>query len=147
MTGPAENPYERFLRAVHKSVCVIDRTADRILTEASGGTFSQFLVLMAIAHSSGASQQKIAEFLDLTPAAVSRQIDAHVEAGYVVREQDPQSRRSHIVNLTASGHERLHAMKTTILDSFQAHTKVPVTELDAATDTLERIVAAMHPSI
>lgn len=147
MTLPPENSYERFLRAVHKSVCVIDRTADRILTETSGGTFSQFLVLMAITHSSGLSQQKIAEFLDLTPAAVSRQIDALVEAGFVVREQDPQSRRSHVVSLSPVGNERMHAMKKILLDSFQEHMPIPKAELDAATDTLEKVVAAMHPSI
>jgi len=146
MNSPVpENSYERFLRAVHKSVYAIDRNADRLLTEKEGGTFSQFLILMAIAQCSGLSQQRIAEFLDLTPAAVSRQIDSLVKAGLIVREQDPQSRRSHVVSLTPTGEKRFRAMKSTLLDSFKESSKVPADELDAASEILEKVVAAMHP--
>lgn len=146
MTFPPENSYERFLRAAHKSVCVIDRNADRLLTEAHGGTFSQFLILMAIFQCSGLSQQKIAEFLDLTPAAVSRQIDSLVKADLIVREQDPQSRRSHVVSLTSAGEARFRTMKSTLIDSFKESTTVPTEELDAASEVLEKVVAAMHPN-
>lgn len=146
MTFPPENSYERFLRAVHKSVYAIDRNADRLLTEKEGGTFSQFLILMAIAQCSGLSQQKIAEFLDLTPAAVSRQIDSLVKAELIVREQDPQSRRSHVVSLTPAGEKRFRAMKSTLLDSFKESSQVPTDELDAASEILEKVVAAMHPN-
>lgn len=146
MTFSPHNSYERFLRAVHKSVCVIDRHADRLLTEANGGTFSQFLVLMAIAHAPGLSQQKIADFLDLTPAAVSRQIETMVNADLIVREQDPQSRRSHTVSLTKAGEARLRIMKTTLLDSFEKTVAVPADELDAASATLEKVLIAMHPN-
>lgn len=146
MTFPPENSYERFLRAAHKAVYVFDRKADRLLAEAMGGTFSQFLVLMAIAQCSGPSQQKIAEFLDLTPAAVSRQIDTMVKAGIIVREQDPQSRRSHVVSLTPEGETQLRAMKTELINSFREASPVTTDELDAASETLEKLVTAMHPN-
>lgn len=144
MTFPPENSYERFLRAIHKSVCVIDRSADRLLSDAQEGTFSQFLILMAIAQRSGLSQQKIAEFLDLTPAAVSRQIDGLVKAELIVREQDPQSRRSHVVSLSPAGEERFRAMKSRLLHSFKESAAVPADELDAASEVLEKVVTAMH---
>jgi len=146
MTFPPENPYERFLRAIHKSVYVIDRNADRLLTEKEGGTFSQFLILMAIAQCSGLSQQKIADFLDLTPAAISRQIDSLVKAELIVRKQDPQSRRSHVVSLTPAGKSRFLAMKSTLLDSFKEMAPASADELDAASEIIERIVVAMHPN-
>lgn len=146
MTFPPENSYERFLRAVHKSVYVIDRNADRLLTDAHGGTFSQFLILMAIAQCTGLSQQKIAEFLDLTPAAVSRQVDSLVKAGLIVRAEDPQSRRSHVVSLTPAGEKRLRIMKSTLIDSFKESSPVPADELDAVSEVLENVVAAMHPN-
>ncbi len=146
MTFPPENPYERFLRAIHKSVYVIDRNADRLLTEKEGGTFSQFLILMAIAQCSGLSQQKIADFLDLTPAAISRQIDSLVKADLIVRKQDPQSRRSHVVSLTPAGKSRFLSMKSTLLDSFKETASASADELDAASEIIERIVVAMHPN-
>jgi len=145
MTFPPENSYERFLRAAHKTVCVFDRKADRLLAENLGGTFSQFLVLMAIAHSPGLSQQKIAIFLDLTPAAVSRQIDTLVKAELIQREQDPHSRRSHIVSLTAGGETRFRAMKSALIEAFEKESPVDARELDAASETMERLVATMHP--
>jgi MarR family transcriptional regulator for hemolysin len=147
MTFPPENSYERFLRAAHKAVYVFDRKADRLLADAMGGTFSQFLVLMAIVQCPGLSQQKIAEFLDLTPAAVSRQIDTMVKADIIVREEDPNSRRSHVVSLTAAGETRFRAMKAKLIDAFREASPVAAAELDAASETLERVVAAMHPNI
>jgi MarR family transcriptional regulator for hemolysin len=134
------------LRAVHKCVYAIDRSADRLLTEKEGGTFSQFLILMAIAQCSGLSQQKIAEFLDLTPAAVSRQVDALVKADLIVRAEDPLNRRSHVVSLTPAGEKRFTAMKAALLDSFKESSKVPADELDAASEILEKVVTAMHPN-
>lgn len=146
MTSVAEDPYERFLRAMHKGVFLIDRRADRLLADSMGGTFSQFLILMAIAQCPGLSQQKIAEFLDLTPAAVSRQIDTLGKAKLIKSEDDPQSRRSHIVSLTSAGEKRFKMMKSTLIESFRNGSPVAVEELDAASETMERVVAAMHPS-
>ncbi len=141
----AENSYERFLRALHKAVYVIDRGADRLLTESMGGTFSQFLVLMATAQCPGLSQQKISAFLDLTPAAVSRQVDSLVEEGLLERKQDPSSRRSHVVNLTAKGEKRFLAMKNLLIQSFSETVAIDAKELDVASTTIENVVARMHP--
>lgn len=146
MTPTSENSYERFLRAVHKSVYVFDRHADRLLADTHGGTFSQFLILMAIAQCSGLSQQKIAQFLDLTPAAISRQVGNLVNSKLIVREQDPLSRRTHTVTLTPAGEARLRTMKTTLLDSFKESSRVPREALDTASEVLENVVAAIHPN-
>jgi MarR family transcriptional regulator for hemolysin len=145
MSSPSEDPYERFLRAMHKGVFLIDRKADRLLADSLGGTFSQFLVLTAIAQCPGLSQQKIAEFLDLTPAAISRQIDTLVKAELIKSEEDPQSRRSHIISLMPAGEKRVNEMKTVLMEAFRKASPVAVEDLDAATETLERVVAAMHP--
>jgi DNA-binding MarR family transcriptional regulator len=142
MTYSLENSYERFLRALHKSVYAFDRNADRLLGDVDGGTFSQFLILMAIAQCSGLSQQKIAEFLDLTPAAVSRQVESLVKAKLILRAEDPQSRRTHVVSLTPSGEKRLRTMKTTLLDSFKASSPVATDTLDDVSEVLEKFVTA-----
>ncbi len=147
MTFPPENSYERFLRAAHKAVYVFDRKADRLLAETQGGTFSQFLVLMAIVQCPGLSQQNIASFLDLTPAAVSSQIDTLVKAELIERKQDPHSRRSHVVSLTTAGETRFRAMKSALIEAFKKESLVGTEELDAASDTMERLVATMHPPV
>ncbi|MFZ2556097.1 MAG: MarR family transcriptional regulator [Minisyncoccia bacterium] len=137
--------YERFMRNLHKTVFMLDRFADRLLAEKMGGTFSQFMVLMGIAQCPGLSQQRIAEFLNLTPAAVSRQIDTLSEEGLIKREQDPDSRRSHVVNLTPAGTSRLELMKTTLLQSFGEKVQMPLAELERASKTMEDILQTMTP--
>lgn len=134
---------ERFLTAVHKTVFLIDRAADRQLKDKLGGTFSQFLVLMSIGKCPGLSQQKIASFLDLTPAAVSRQIDALYAAKLIERATDPQSRRSHIVNLTPLGARRLSDMKEVLMSSFVAKTKLSSSDMDSVVDVLEKVISTM----
>lgn len=140
-----EIPFERFMRNLHKTVFMFDRFADRLLTESMGGTFSQFMVLIGIAQCPGLSQQKIAQFLNLTPAAVSRQIDTLAEEGLISREQDPESRRSHVVRLTPKGSTRLELMKNTLMRSFGEKVSVREEELERASDTLEKILETMTP--
>ena len=120
MIAMPETPIELFLKNIHKVVFAVDRSADHLLAKSLDTTFSQFLLLTAISRCPGLSQQKIATFLNLTPAAISRQIDNLVNAGYIVREEDPESRRAHVVNLTEKGKERHEAMKTVLLRSFKS---------------------------
>ncbi len=142
----SEHSYERFLKAVHQTVFLFDREADRVLAETLGGTFSQFMVLMAIAQCQGLSQQKIAAFLQLTPAAVSRQVDGLVEAKLIARKQDPHSRRSYVVSLTEAGEKRFGAMKTVLIEAFKRSAPADIKQLDAASATMESLVETMLPS-
>lgn len=143
---PHETPYERFLKALHKTVFSLDRYADRLLSENSHGTFSQFLVMTAIAKCPKVSQQKIAEFLNLTPAAVSRQIDVLVSAGFIARKEDPQSRRAHVIELTASGEKHYLELKSSLMDAFKDRLHlVKPSELESASATLEKVLFAIDP--
>lgn len=142
---PREILFERFMRNLHKTVFMFDRFADRLLAESMGGTFSQFMVLIGIAQCPGLSQQKIALFLNLTPAAVSRQIDTLAEEGLISRAQDPESRRSHVVHLTPKGSTRLEIMKSTLMRSFGEKVSVHDEELEHASDTMEKILETMTP--
>lgn len=134
---------ERLLTALHKAVYLVDRSAERILKDHNGGTFTQFLVLMSIGKCPGLSQQKIADFLDLTPAAVSRQIDALVAQGHIDRAVDTKNRRSHIVTLTKSGETRLESMKDALLSSFSTQTQLTTEEIDSAVVVLEKMMKSM----
>jgi MarR family transcriptional regulator for hemolysin len=141
-----DNAHERFLQMLHKTVYVFDRYADRLLADNRKGTFSQLLILTAIARCKAASQQKLAEFLNLTPAAVSRQIDALVTAGFIIREDDPHNRRTHVIRLTPAGEKKYTAMKTALLNTFKEKIDaVDQLELERASKTLECVLAALDP--
>lgn len=141
----ATQAYERFLQSAHKMVYAVDRGADRLLKERFNASFSQFMVLMAIDCCTKPSQQDIAQFMDLTPAAVSRQIDALVKSGSISRKPDPENRRSHMIALTPKGKSRMIEMKQVLLSSFASSVDIPDSELTQASELLEKVASIIHP--
>lgn len=143
----SESALEKFLQTLHKTVFTIDRSADKILAK-HGGTFSQFLVMTAVARCPGLSQRHIAEFLDLSPAAVSRQIDSFVESGHVERIQDPSSRRTHIVKLTKIGEKKYAAMKSRLLRAFgDKVSSLNMTDMEQATSILGKVLSIFETDL
>ncbi|NML18159.1 winged helix DNA-binding protein [Azohydromonas sp. G-1-1-14] len=53
----------------------------------------------------GARPGSVAEALEIEPSSLVRVIDQLVEAGLVLREEDPQDRRARILRLTPAGRE------------------------------------------
>ncbi len=103
---------------LHKVVFLMDKVADRVLEEHLKITFSQFRILMAL-DSDAVSQKDIADYWDMTEAAVSRQIEILVSEKFVSREENEQNRRQNILKLTKKGEEYLQkAFK--ILDDTNA---------------------------
>lgn len=148
MANPSDHALELFLKNLHKLVFIIDRHADQMLLKSKQATFSQFLLLSAIAQCPGFSQQKIATFLNVTPAAVSRQIDSLVAAGCVVRAEDPKSRRAHTVSLTAKGKKRRETMRSLLTRAFAERMKVvSETELHSANGILQKTLAALDSRV
>lgn len=139
-------PEEHFLRAAHRVVFAIDREADRLL-EKHGRTFSQFLVMTGLATCPSGPQHHIAEFLNVTPAAVSRLIGSLVEEGLATRASDPDNRRANIVRLSAEGTQAYGRMKKVLIHGFREKIgSVSVPELERATRTLDSIVRAFGPA-
>ena len=135
-----------FLRLIHQTVFFYDRNAGRLLHEQQMGTFSHFLIMLAISQHPGLTQQNIAEFLHVTPAAVSRMIDTLVEMGCVKRIADPKSRRAHAISLTAAGKKRFVAMRTLLTDrAVSAMDGIPASDMKATLRTLRRILDALWP--
>jgi DNA-binding MarR family transcriptional regulator len=82
---------------------MVRKATDSALREQTAISYSQFFMLMALSHNANMPQRSIAEFLGLTPAAVSRQLDALVELGIITREENSKNRREHVITLTAQG--------------------------------------------
>jgi DNA-binding MarR family transcriptional regulator len=77
--------------------------ADHALQEQLELGFAQFKILKVVHYHEGTTGSIIAKHLNQTQAAVSRQIDHLVKAGYIERRENEQNRREHILVLTAAG--------------------------------------------
>jgi len=71
-------------------------------------TFSQFMFLMAIQKKPESSQKIVADARQLTPAAISRQIDFLIKKGWVMRKKTNHSKREYTLSLTESGLKTLN---------------------------------------
>lgn len=89
--------------SLHKTVFLMDKLVDRMLLGSLDLTLAQFLILMAIRRSDKVSQKKIANFWEMTEAAVSRQIELLVGKKLVLRKENLKNRREHILSLTKEG--------------------------------------------
>lgn len=112
-------PY-RFFALLHKVVFTADRHAN-LLFEKEHSYFSEFLILNALLCCEDPSQHSIAVFLNITPAAVSRRIDALVARGFAKRTEDPQSRRTNRIALTSKGKAELSRMQKILGRGFKNH--------------------------
>jgi len=102
----------------------MDKIADRVLQINSDITLSQFLILTAVKHKAGISQERIAKFLELTQAAVSRQIEVLRKKKLILREENPQNRREHILSITKNGESKLKKSSKIIMSKFNYLYKV-----------------------
>lgn len=66
-------------------------------------TFSQFRVLTVLRGLGETSQRPLAQELGLSPALVTRQLEALSQRGLVTQKQNPASRRENVVALTVKG--------------------------------------------
>src|SRR5437867_4108440 len=91
---------------LHKVVFLLDKIADKALEQKLEITFSQFKILMAI-DGEEVCQKTIADYWDMTEAAVSRQIDLLVAKKIINRKENAENRRQHMLSLTKTGKQQL----------------------------------------
>ena len=82
--------------------------------QAIGLTSAQWRVLAYLARCEGSNQASLADFMDMEPITLSRQLDRMEAAGMTERHPDPNDRRAHRLYLTESGRE--------LITGFRAHT-------------------------
>lgn len=108
----------RFFALLHKAVFATDRHANTLLSK-EDSYFSDFLILSALQSCEDPSQQNIALYLNLTPAAVSRRIDALVKRGLTKRTEDPNSRRTNRIALTSKGKAEVSRIQKILEKGFK----------------------------
>jgi DNA-binding MarR family transcriptional regulator len=73
--------------------------------KASGFSIPQFFLLMHVHRHAHCGMSDLSEGLDITPAAASQLVDRLVQAGLLIRTEDPQDRRARQLALTDHGRE------------------------------------------
>ncbi len=109
---------DSFFALLHKAVFATDRHANALLIK-ENSTFSDFLILNTLLRCEDLSQQNIALFLNLTPAAVSRHIDILVKRELAQRTEDPRSRRANRITLTQKGKTEIARMQKVLRKGFK----------------------------
>lgn len=119
----SENFSDAIYFKIHKAVFVMDKLADSSLLYKKGITLSQFLILSVITDKPNIKQIEIANFLEQTQSAVSRQIDILSEKGFIKIVKNPENRRENFLRTTLSGekkfNESLEILNNTFDNLFQ----------------------------
>lgn len=88
---------------IHKFIFLAEKAMDRRLQSDIGLSFSQCMILVHVAHNPQISQRHVASERDITPAAVSRHIDALVFLGLISRLDKERNKRQHMLEVTLRG--------------------------------------------
>lgn len=104
---------QTYLYKLHKLTNSLDKTFDQILRKHSGISLSQFTLLLSVDQHQPASQRTIASFLDISAAAVSRQVDIAVTNKFITIT-GTFDRRQQKLALTGAGEKAIAAGMATL---------------------------------
>ena len=112
--------------------------------QAIGLTSAQWRVLAYLARCEGSNQAHLADFMDMEPITLSRQLDRMEAAGMTERHPDPNDRRAHRLYLTESGRE--------LITGFRAHTSEVMRETvegisEAEIETMTALLTRMRSTL
>jgi DNA-binding MarR family transcriptional regulator len=88
---------------IHQFMFLAEKDFDRKLLDDVGLSFSQCMILDVVYHNPEISQRAVAYERCITPAAVSRHIEALEELGFLTRHDREENKREHILVVTKQG--------------------------------------------
>jgi DNA-binding MarR family transcriptional regulator len=129
---------------LHKLVYVMDKVADSLLQKQLDIGFSQFMILMALSRETEITQKNLTQFLNMTPGAISRQVDQMHRKGLITREVNAENRREHMVALTEEGSSTLEEAYD-ILKRFMGDVYRPIDgdRAQALSHTLDTLITRL----
>jgi DNA-binding MarR family transcriptional regulator len=98
----------------------LEREVENELKVSFALTFSQFRVLNGLFTLGEVSQRELATRLEVTPAVVTRQVDALGSRGLVVARPNPRSKRENVLAITKKGEEAVYEASKAIADQQKA---------------------------
>lgn len=108
------------LNKVARVISGLEREVENELKVSFKLTFSQFRVLNGLLALGEASGRELAKALDVTPAVVTRQVDALGSRGLVEVKANPRSKRENILSLTPKGEQAVHDASKVIEEKQKA---------------------------
>ncbi len=105
-----EQLIEELLHSFH-AIRNITKTRSLHLGHQANITHSQWFVLTMIEHLKKTNIKEIAEALEMSSSAATQLVDALVLAGFVLRQEDPEDRRSVQLELSLKGKKHIVSTK------------------------------------
>jgi DNA-binding MarR family transcriptional regulator len=105
---------DRFAEAWDAFVLALRRSQARGQTAREDLTLAQYYLLAQLRGEAARPLRQVAETAGIAPPTVTRLIDGLERAGLVERRRSPSDRRSVLVSLTDTGHERLRRKQAQI---------------------------------
>lgn len=102
----SENYSDKIYFKTHKAVFVMDKLADSSLLYKKGITLSQFLILMVIIQNPNLKQIDVANFLEQTQSAVSRQIEILKLQKLIEVVKNSENKRENFLRPTLIGEKK-----------------------------------------
>ena len=110
---------------IHRLSAALGKVADTALQDCCSFGLSQFKILWMLKnHQEGVLQTTIAKWLNLTEAAVSRQISLLHNDGLIDKQVDPENRRNHIIMLSDNGVKLADNAMTALIKEYSPHFSV-----------------------
>jgi DNA-binding MarR family transcriptional regulator len=111
----------RLIQDIFESMMLLKRRIakpKRFLPGAGDLPPAQGIVLRIVAMRESLSVKEIAELLQVSGSAVTQIVDALVKAGLLMRETNPEDRRTLRLSLTGEGRSKLEEFKKTHLENL-----------------------------
>jgi DNA-binding MarR family transcriptional regulator len=133
---------------IHALSQLMDKGAEQVLQEKMGISYSHFLILLILKNYGPSSQKEVANMLAVTPAAISRQIDALIEANLLRRQSRNGSRREYELSLTAKGEEKVVTSRQILVKRFDVLLQdVNLYEIEVFNRVLDHLLAGLNHNL
>ncbi len=147
MTSAQCQMYRQISYNLYIAFILHQRHTEQILRDELNLSFSFFMILMAVDRDSVHCQKHIATFLQLTPAAISRQVNLLVKDKLIKRRVNAKNRREYSLELTDTGKQNLDKAYQA-LDRHRAKmlNDIACTDLDQLNNFLINLIAHLGPN-
>jgi len=121
---------------------------DKSLQEELGISFTQFMVLFAVSNNPMGTQVMLAKFRQITPAAISKQLNILLKRKLIVRKNGKKDKREHSITMTSEG-KILFKKGIRVFNKTQklVFKKVPIDSIRKMNHTLDNLCLGVNNSL
>jgi len=131
---------------LHVLVRLLDKAADKIILRYSDLTYSQFLILVHLQQGEQKiSQKALAMILQVTEAAISRQVEVLRQKSYLTRLPEKSDRRKHVIKITVEGQKVLQKLLELLqIKQKEIFATLSGLQLASFNQTIQQIISILY---